>query len=147
VTPPSLDTGASSLLRRLATEALWDGCVAEGVAAAVARRSLPLARDEATHRALSIIARDEQGHADLAKHVVAHCLSVGGRPIRDALVESFESGRAAEEARFDDEPDDEASLDADLAQRHGLAGNAIVRAARAEVWETTSSALVQALRG
>ena len=147
VTPPSLDTEARSLLRRLATEALWDGCVAEGVAAAVARRSLPLARDEATHRALSIIARDEQRHADLAENVLAHCLAAGGRPVRDAVVESFETGRAAEEARLDrDDRDDETAIDGDLARRHGLATSDVVRAARGEVWEKTLSRVGQALR-
>lgn len=147
-TPPSTDVDPQSLLVRLATEALWDGCVAEGVAAAVARRSALIARDEATHRALSTIAHDEQGHAELARQVVACCLSAGGRPIRDALVESFEAGRAAEEARIDlgergggDEP----SIDEDFARKHGLVGNDVVRAARVEVWEKTLSMIGRTL--
>ncbi len=140
LTPPSLDTDPRSLLQRLATEALWDGCVAEGVAAAVARRTAMLARDEATQRALLTIARDEQRHAELARQVVAYCLCAGGRPIRDALVESFEAGRAGEEARLAlDERGDEPSIDEDLARRHGLAGDDLLLAARGEVWEKTLS--------
>jgi hypothetical protein len=146
-TPPSTDIDPTALLRRLATEALWDGCVAEGVAAAVARRSAGLARDEATQRALSTIARDEQGHADLARHVVAYCLSAGGRPIRDALVESFEAGRAEEEARLDlGGSEGDPGLDEDFARRYGVAGNAVVRAARGEVWGQTLSLVNQTLR-
>ncbi len=138
LTPPNTDGDRRALLLRLATEALWDGCVAEGVAAAVARRSAPLARDEATNRALSIIARDEQGHADLARHVLAHCLSAGGRSIRDALVESFETRRDEEEALMDPgERGDAPGIDEDVARRHGIAGNAILRAARGEVRERT----------
>jgi hypothetical protein len=137
-TPPNTDGDPGALLRRLATEALWDGVVAEGVAAAVARRSAPFARDEATNRALATIARDEQGHADLARHVVAHCLSAGGRPIRDALVESFEARRDGEEALMNaGEPGDEPGIDEGFARRHGIGGSAILRAARGEVWERT----------
>jgi hypothetical protein len=145
-TPPSTDGDPQSLLVRLATEALWDGCVAEGVAAAVARRAVVLAGDEATRRALLTIARDEQGHAELARQVLAYCLSAGGRPIRDALVQSFETGRADEEARLDlGEDGNESSIDEDLARRHGLAGNDVVRAARAEVWGSTLSMLGRTL--
>jgi hypothetical protein len=143
-TPSNVDIDRESLLLRLAMEAFWDGCVAEGAAAAVARRSAPLAKDEATHDALRTIARDEQNHAELSKQIVAYCLSAGGRPIRDALVESLESSRGAEESRIDrdeEEGADGALLDQDLALAHGLAGNDIWRSSRAEVWEKSVSDL------
>lgn len=86
-----------ALLERLAIESFWDGCVGEGAAAARARRLAVYARDTRTRETLSIIARDEQTHADLAADVLRFCLFSGGKRIRDVLVESIERRLAVEE--------------------------------------------------
>jgi hypothetical protein len=144
-TPANRDVDRRALLERLAMEALWDGCVAEGAAAAAASRSARGASKGAAREALQTIARDEQGHADLSQEIVAYCLSAGGRPIRDALVESLASRRAEEEARLvsggDDASEGGARIDEDLAQARGLPGGDVERAARAEVWEKSLSML------
>lgn len=142
-TPPSTDVDRRALIERLAMEAFWDGCVAEGVAAAVARRSARDATEEAAGRALQTIARDEQGHADLSRQIVAYCLSAGGRPVRDALVESLAARRAEEEALLDRSGGDEGGprIDERFAQARGLPGDGVERAARAEVWEKNLSML------
>ncbi|MDC0746454.1 hypothetical protein [Polyangium mundeleinium] len=98
--PEGSDRDLASLLRKLALESFWDGCVGEGAAAAEARRALRDTTDEPAREALSVIARDEQGHADLSERIVAFCLSAGGKPVRDALVESVERRRSIEEARL-----------------------------------------------
>lgn len=145
-TPVSIDVDRESLLRRLALESFWDGSVAEGAAAAVARRSAPVARDEVTRLALQTIARDETNHAELAKHIVAYALDAGGRAVRDTLMESFENKRANEEAQMDAEIEDateERLVDQASAQAYGLGGGSIAKAARIEAWEESASMLVR----
>jgi hypothetical protein len=123
--------------------------VAEGAAAAVARRSARGAKDEATAQALSTIARDEQGHADLSHQIVAHCIRTGGRKVRSALFEALFRRRAAEEARMspeassDVEGDEAARLDEDFARSRGLPGSEIMRAGHAEAWDKSVSALAR----
>jgi len=119
-------------------EAFWDGCVAEGAAAALARRAAPLATDERTRITLQTIAEDEQTHADLAKDIVAYGLSAGGRSIRNALAESLERRSANEEARIDLHEHngvDERVIDEDVARAYGLPGGNTTHAARIENWE------------
>lgn len=147
--PPNEDKDFESLLERLALESFWDGCVAEGAAAAVARRSARGAKDEATAQALSTIARDEQGHADLSHQIMAHCIHTGGRKVRNALFESLEQRRADEEAKMsldassDGEGDETHRLDEDFARSRGLPSSEVVRAGQAEAWEKSVSALAR----
>ncbi len=142
-TPASTDRDARALLERLVLEAFWDGCVAEGTAAAMARRTAELATDAATRLALQTIARDEQNHAELAREILAFGLSAGGRDVRHALMASFEHKRAAEEAAMERDAGDtnEIAFDEDAARRYGLANQTITRAARAEVWEKSVALL------
>ncbi len=141
--PTHNDADAESLLRRLALEAFWDGCVAEGAAAAVARRSAFVAKDEKIRLALQTIAHDETNHARLAEQILAYCLSAGGRSIRHALRESFERKRADEETQMEMCGPDEPLVDVEFAQRHGWAGNESRRAARIETWEKSVSMLAR----
>ncbi|UQA57565.1 hypothetical protein [Polyangium aurulentum] len=134
--PPSSDTDEASLLKRLALDSFWDGCVAEGGAAAQARRMRHFAGDARVCEALSVIARDEQGHADLSERILAFCLARGGKPVRDALAESVETRRAGEEERMllgDEEVAND--VDIDLARAHGLPDADVARQARVEAWE------------
>ncbi len=78
-------------LATIAAEALLDGCVGEGVAAAVARASRDDARDPEVRRALDEIAGDELRHAELAWSVVSWCLDAGGRRVEDALSDALRS--------------------------------------------------------
>jgi hypothetical protein len=63
---------------RLAIGTLVDGCVAEGVAAEVARIASEAATDPIVKDALAMIARDEATHAELGWSVLAWCLDHRG---------------------------------------------------------------------
>jgi hypothetical protein len=78
---------------RLAIGTLVDGCVAEGVAADVARTASKVATDPVVRDALAMIARDEETHAELAWSVLEWCLEMRGA--RRAV--------AARVAKLDDE--------------------------------------------
>lgn len=78
---------------RLAIGTLVDGCVAEGVAADVARTASTRATDPVVRDALAMIARDEETHAELAWSVLAWCLETRG--VRRVV--------AARVAKLDDE--------------------------------------------
>ena len=73
----------------LARESLIDGCLNEGVSAAVAAASSESARDPVMRHAWATIARDESAHAALAWDIVAWCLEQGepdlGRQLRKAI--------------------------------------------------------------
>lgn len=135
--PRANDVGHDKLLERLVVEAFWDGCLAEGTAANVAQRSAAMAKDATTRRALETIADDESRHADLARDIIQYGLSIGGRVIRNALVESIERRKASEEeelglaAGTSDKP----HLDDDYARRYGLPSTTVTNAARIETWE------------
>ncbi|TKD00565.1 hypothetical protein [Polyangium fumosum] len=134
-TPQNTDRDLSSLLRRLALDSFWDGCVGEGAAAAEARRALRDTTDEPAREALSVIARDEQGHADLSERIVAFCLSAGGKPVRDALMESVERRRSFEEARLS-APAEVGAEDAEARAFGGPAAD-VERIAREEAFEAS----------
>jgi hypothetical protein len=68
---------------RLAIGTLVDGCVAEGVAAEVARTASNSAEDPMVKEALAMIAGDEQTHAELGWSVLAWCLEHRG--VRSAV--------------------------------------------------------------
>jgi hypothetical protein len=75
----------ASSLDELARESLLEGCLFEGLAAAVARAALASAQDQAVSRALAIIARDESSHAELAWRILAWCCERGGSALRRNL--------------------------------------------------------------
>jgi hypothetical protein len=130
--PKQLATNREGLLKRLAVESFWDGCVGEGAAAAQARRMAAHATDARTRETLSIIARDEQTHADLAVDILRFCLSTGGKNIRDALVSSIETRRMTEENGLSDENAAHESADEDELRRLGPANVSMQRLAREE---------------
>jgi hypothetical protein len=75
-------------LRRLAVESLLDGCIGEASAAEGARRGACHALDPAIRRALERIAREEAGHAQLARAIVDWTLGEDptiARALDDAL--------------------------------------------------------------
>lgn len=141
LTPPIPENGdvdEASLIRRLALEAFWDGCVAEGAAATAARKSARLVTDDTTRLALQTIAHDETNHAALAQQILAYCLSVGGRGLRNTLIESFESRKRDEEAQIDAMAHGmiaDPYVDSDVAGKYGLVETTVTCAARIETWE------------
>lgn len=135
--PESADENAATLLERLVLEAFWDGCVAEGSAAAIARRNASQVKDFTTRLALQTIARDETEHANLAEQIIAYGLSVDRRGIGRLLRESFDKRQEAEERNLRaalDLPDSE-DVDSETARETGLARNETVAAAKVESWE------------
>ena len=77
--PP--DRGSPDLAG-LAIESLIDGCLAEGVAAAVARDLSTRCKKPLIREALEAIARDESDHAELAWSVVAFALERSSEEVR-----------------------------------------------------------------
>ncbi len=79
-------------VERLALESWLDGCLGEGLAAALAADDAALARDPGLATARAVIAEDEQRHAELAWDILQWCHeqhpSVGEllRTVRDAPV-------------------------------------------------------------
>ncbi|HEX8002446.1 MAG TPA: hypothetical protein VF519_07095 [Mycobacteriales bacterium] len=74
-----------ALLRRLALDALRDGCLNEGHAAALAAAGAASATDAGVRAALTRIAADEARHAELAWRVLGWALDAGGRPVAGAV--------------------------------------------------------------
>lgn len=140
--PQAMDVDNQRLLERLVLEAFWDGCVAEGGAATSARRAMHKAKNKMARNTLQTIARDEQGHADLARDIAAFGLSVGGPALRRALAESFERRRADEESMLNEGAvSTEGPVDEDVLHENGLAGHDIQHRARIETWEKSLSML------
>lgn len=77
-------------LARLASESLLDGCLIEGANAAEARKALETETDPAVGRALSIIAADEERHAELAWDILEWALKIGDADVRDAVLATAE---------------------------------------------------------
>lgn len=99
---------------RLAVGTLVDGCLAEGLAADVARTASTRATDPVVRDSLAMIARDEETHAELGWAILTWCLEMHG--VRGAV--------AARVAKLDDElapklPDLTGFSDACLAE-HGV---------------------------
>ncbi len=136
--PTLFDPDEPSLLKRLAVESFWDGCVGEGAAAAGAQRRRETTMLTSVADALAIIARDEKTHADLSAQIVAFCIDRGGSSVRNALHESFEQRMRAEEEALAAGPvhDAEESL-----EDAGVAGDAMLRLAREEALEKSRTLL------
>ncbi len=75
---------------RLAIDSLVDGCVAEGIAADVARDGAALAGEPVIRDTLARIAREEAGHAELAWDVLGWCLESGGERVHRAVAARVE---------------------------------------------------------
>lgn len=73
-------------LAAIAGESFLDGCIGEGVAAAVARAGARATTDPEVRRVLNRIARQEAEHAELAWDVLAFALARGGDEVARALV-------------------------------------------------------------
>jgi hypothetical protein len=87
----------NQLIRRLAVESLLDGVIDEGASAKTARQGAREATDPVVRALLMRVAEEEEGHADLARRIVAW--GVGEEPevlqaLRTALLRS-ETGRAS----------------------------------------------------
>jgi hypothetical protein len=74
---PALGTahGGAIDLTRLAVGSLIDGCLGEGIAADVAAHGAARATEPVIRDTMTMIARDEAGHAELAWEVLAWCLA------------------------------------------------------------------------
>jgi hypothetical protein len=72
-------------LIRLATESWLDGCLAEGMASARARRASHLAVDRGARTAQRVIARDEARHAELGWDILEWAMEMGGEDALDAV--------------------------------------------------------------
>ncbi len=80
----------------LAREAILEGCLGEGVAAAVARASAETAEDPVVKGVLEGIASDESHHCELAWKILAWCLETGGEAAADAASDALRALAAAE---------------------------------------------------
>jgi hypothetical protein len=80
----------------LAREALLEGCLGEGVAAAIARASRDTAEDPAVMSALATIADDEARHCELAWSIVGWCLDTGGAAVVQAADDALRALAAAD---------------------------------------------------
>ncbi len=80
----------------LAREALLEGCLGEGVAAAIARASRDTAEDPAVMGALATIADDEARHCELAWSILGWCLETGGAAVAQAVDDALRALAAAD---------------------------------------------------
>lgn len=76
-------------LRRVAVEALRDGCLNEGYNAALAAAGAAAATDPAVREALARIAREETAHTELSWQVLGWCLSLGDRRVAGAVARAL----------------------------------------------------------
>jgi hypothetical protein len=77
--------GIAGGLQDLAKESLLDGCLNEGLAAAVAADAAARAGDPAARAVLAAVACDETAHAELAWEIVAWCCAHSGVEVHRAL--------------------------------------------------------------
>jgi hypothetical protein len=81
--------GIAAGLQELAQESLLDGCLNEGLAAAIAAEASGRAGDPAARAVLAAVACDETAHAELGWEIVAWCCMQSGvemhRALRQAL--------------------------------------------------------------
>ncbi len=93
---PDAIRGAVCELPVIAREALLEGCLGEGVAAALARDAAEHCDDVAVKSALTAIADDEARHRDLAWKILGWCLDTGGDRVADAVADALRALSAAE---------------------------------------------------
>ncbi|HET9958491.1 MAG TPA: ferritin-like domain-containing protein [Polyangiaceae bacterium] len=83
--PRAAEARPTSSRVELASECLRDGCLGEGVAAAVARYASERAEEPALRAFLAVISEDEARHAELSWAILEWCLETGGREVAWAL--------------------------------------------------------------
>lgn len=83
--PLRLPRTRAAELSSLAVEALRDGVVLEQYASQTAAARASRANDARVVETLQVIAVDELAHAALSADVLRWCISVGGRPVMDAV--------------------------------------------------------------
>lgn len=76
-------------LSLLARESLVDGCLGEGVSAALLSQGAEQAAAPALKELLRAMAADEERHAQLAWDILAFCLASGGAPVQRAVAETL----------------------------------------------------------
>jgi hypothetical protein len=89
--PQCLAPHAPADLADFAAATLVEGCINEGAAAEVARRAALAAADPEAREALSVLARDEARHAELAWDTVAWCCDAGGDAVRRRLADALDA--------------------------------------------------------
>ncbi len=87
----SSSSGSPIDLTRLAVGSLVDGCLAEGIAADVAAHASAAATEPAIQATLTLIAREEAGHAEIAWDVLAWCLETGNDAVRTTVATRIEA--------------------------------------------------------
>lgn len=91
--PGAIDIGAVREARcdlaAVAREALVEGCLGEGTAAALARRAAARCEDPEVQRCLATVAEDEGRHEALAWSVLAWCLDRGNDDVADAVAQAL----------------------------------------------------------
>lgn len=76
-------------LSLLARESLVDGCLGEGVSAALLLQGAEQAVAPALKELLRTMAADEERHAQLAWDILAFCLASGGAPVQRVVAEAL----------------------------------------------------------
>jgi len=84
--PAATPSSRAAALTNLALGSWHDGCLGEGTAARRAEVARDAAKDERAKAALTLIARDEEAHAELAWSVLEYAIAKGGAPVRAALL-------------------------------------------------------------
>lgn len=91
--PGAIDVGAVREARcdlpSVAREALVEGCLGEGTAAALARRAADRCEDPEVKRCLAGIADDEARHEALAWSILTWCLDRGADDVADAVAQAL----------------------------------------------------------
>lgn len=87
--PPAWPTDRAAQLVRLAQESVLDGCLGEGVAAALLAEGSRCAADPGLSALLATVAGDEQRHTELAWDIVTWALAEGGTLVAEALQQTL----------------------------------------------------------
>ena len=87
--PSAWPTDRAAQLVRLAQESVLDGCLGEGVAAALLAEGSRCAADPGLSALLASVAADEQRHTELAWDIVTWALAEGGAPVAGALQQTL----------------------------------------------------------
>ncbi|MCA9689679.1 MAG: ferritin-like domain-containing protein, partial [Myxococcales bacterium] len=126
----------------VAVATVVEGCVAETIAALLARAALERARDPEVRRALARIAEDEARHATLAWRFVQWAIEEGGAPVREAVRAAFATTAARPPAPRSLPADVDAAAMGDHGRLDAAAQIAVIEAGLAEVIGPCAAALV-----
>ncbi|MCY1032467.1 ferritin-like domain-containing protein [Corallococcus sp. BB11-1] len=89
--PQRPEPGEGDAWSRLVRGSLLDGCLAEGMASRVAAEGAARVSDPVVRETLSVIAEDEERHAELGWDVLAFALERGGGKAKQALRQALEA--------------------------------------------------------